>query len=254
MAALDAIGDLSLHGSGDHQNEKVLYEELIQNNQCDVASLSEQEQHVLDLYDKLQELELECSLWKAQKTFQPVSVNEVSESNRTEEQLRRAEKGVLGAKATYSLRTQIIENVLMTDPILKAVHSGINATVLFPLVNRRDVLSMAHANISSSLDSTLNSVSEAQRDIIITSNRNRGLTSTLLSLVEDNKAEGIEDVKDPELRDQLDNLEEEIRLQRSRWRIMKNVIGAVVVGSGIDWARSDELRELVVDDVNDDEP
>jgi len=127
-------------------------------------------------------------------------------------------------------------------------------SVLFPLVNRRDVLSMAHTNISSSLSSSLNSLSEAQRDNVITANKNRELTGTLLSLAEEGKAEGIEDVIDPELRDQLDNLEKEIKVQRSRWRIMKNVIGAVVVGSSIDWARNDELRELVMDDGNGNEP
>ncbi len=57
-----------------------------------------------------------------------MSVNEISGSNDMDKQLRTAEQGVLKAKATYSLRKQIIENVLMTDPILKAVHSGANAT------------------------------------------------------------------------------------------------------------------------------
>ncbi len=68
MATLDAIGDLSLHGFG---AEKSLYEELIGNNQCKVPSLSERQQQILDLYDSLHELELECSLFEAQKTVQP---------------------------------------------------------------------------------------------------------------------------------------------------------------------------------------
>ncbi len=44
-------------------------------------------------------------------------------------ELKIAEKDCLEARAAYILRDSIVENVLVTDPILKAVHSGINATI-----------------------------------------------------------------------------------------------------------------------------
>lgn len=43
-------------------------------------------------------------------------------------QIKAAEKDCLEARAAYLLRNSIIENVLVADPILKAIHSGINAT------------------------------------------------------------------------------------------------------------------------------
>jgi len=43
-------------------------------------------------------------------------------------QIKAAEKDCLEARAAYLLRNSIVENVLVADPILKAVHSGINAT------------------------------------------------------------------------------------------------------------------------------
>ena len=39
-----------------------------------------------------------------------------------------AEKECLEAKATYSLKQSVVEDVLIVDPVLKAVHSGLKAT------------------------------------------------------------------------------------------------------------------------------
>jgi hypothetical protein len=36
----------------------------------------------------------------------------------------------LKAKAHYQVRTNIVENVLMANPILKAVHAGTNASII----------------------------------------------------------------------------------------------------------------------------
>jgi len=44
------------------------------------------------------------------------------------EQLRLAEREALEARAGYMLRNKIIENVLIADPILQAVHTGSRAT------------------------------------------------------------------------------------------------------------------------------
>lgn len=43
-------------------------------------------------------------------------------------QVKIAEKECLGARATYSLKQTVVEDVLIVDPLLKAVHSGFNAT------------------------------------------------------------------------------------------------------------------------------
>ena len=43
-------------------------------------------------------------------------------------QVKIAEKECLEARATYSLKQSVVEDVLIVDPVLKAVHSGLKAT------------------------------------------------------------------------------------------------------------------------------
>lgn len=87
---------------------------------------------------------------------------------------------------------------------------------------------------------------EAQN--IISSKKNRTLADTLLDLTANMQSERAEDVSNAKLRSQLQVLKEETKMSKARWRIMKSVTAAVIVGSGIDWSRNDELRELVLDD------
>ncbi len=42
--------------------------------------------------------------------------------------MKNAEEEYLEARAAYILRQSVVEDVLIADPILKAVHSGANAT------------------------------------------------------------------------------------------------------------------------------
>lgn len=56
------------------------------------------------------------------------TVGELSLDGDSNTDIRAAEKECLEARATYLLRNSIVENVLVVDPHLKAVHSGINAT------------------------------------------------------------------------------------------------------------------------------
>ena len=43
-------------------------------------------------------------------------------------ELKAAERECLDARAAYMLRQSVVEDVLIADPILKAVHSGANAS------------------------------------------------------------------------------------------------------------------------------
>lgn len=45
-------------------------------------------------------------------------------------QLKVAEQEALDARANYVLRNRIIQHVLVTDPILKAVHKGADGNAL----------------------------------------------------------------------------------------------------------------------------
>jgi hypothetical protein len=48
----------------------------------------------------------------------------------TQEDIKAAEQDLLKAKALYQVRTNIVENVLVANPILKAVHAASNASII----------------------------------------------------------------------------------------------------------------------------
>ena len=109
---------------------------------------------------------------------------------------------------------------------------------------------MAHNNLSTSLQSTLNSFSEAEAQNLIHHRKNKDLADSLLTLCGKLRETRLEDIEDPHLRKQLELLGSSTKESRRKWRVMKSVVGAIVAGSGVDWAHDDELRDLVLDDEN----
>ncbi len=80
--------------------------------------------------------------------------------------------------------------------------------------------------------------------------KNRTLTATLLALVHEVQAQRDDVTKDAGFSAQLYRLREDTATARQRWRILKSVVAAVIAGSGVDWARDDALRDLVLDEEN----
>jgi len=110
------------------------------------------------------------------------------------------------------------------------------------------LLSIAHTHLSSSLSNSSSALTNLETENILTSRKNVGLTKALLDLVEEAKSQDKGHIRDQKSLSQLEVLEKELLFRRSRWRTMKNVVSAVIVGSGIDWVRDARLRQLVVDD------
>jgi len=73
----------------------------------------------------------------------------------------------------------------------------------------------------------------------------------MLALTNEAKTQKKEDITDPKVRQQLDELEDEMKINRQRWRIMKGTVSATIAGSGIDWARDTKLLEIVLDNDGD---
>ena len=48
----------------------------------------------------------------------------------SKEDIKSAQQELLKAKAAYQVRANVIENVLVANPILNAVHSGTKATII----------------------------------------------------------------------------------------------------------------------------
>ncbi|KAI9843144.1 MAG: hypothetical protein M1837_006597 [Sclerophora amabilis] len=217
-----------------------------------VLSLSAQEERLLELYDRSVELELEIALLNAQfRTSHDPTTSDVPDDE-LESQIAATQQEVLEVKAQNSLQNQIVQSVLVTDPIVKAVNLGENATAaeqrLLPLIQARDALSISHTNLSSKLASRRSSLASKEVENIIASNRNRELTKELLALTDSTKPHRKEDIKDAKVRSQIDGLEGDVKMRKARWRMMKSVVAAVIAGSGVDWARDDRLRDLVLED------
>lgn len=118
------------------------YADLLQTNHTDAFVFSESEQLVLDLFGQLQELELQQSLLRAQQsgtlylscrthtcvvlTRDVADAHDVSalSGDALQEQLIIAQREAMEAKAEYEIRNMITHNVLVMDPVLKAVHGG----------------------------------------------------------------------------------------------------------------------------------
>lgn len=74
------------------------------------------------------------------------------------------------------------------------------------------------------------------------------LASEMLSLVEKTHKAKEESITNLEQVEEIARLEREVKASRQRWRVMKGTASAIVAGSGVDWARNEELRNMVLDD------
>lgn len=124
---------------------------------------------------------------------------------------------------------------------------------LHPLIDRRDVLSIASTNLTSILQSTWSEISRAKSENISTAESNRELAAsvvTLSSAVQSSKSAALQELH---FKAKLDKLLDDTAIAKKRWRVMKSVVAAVVAGSGVDWAGDDFLRQLVLDDDDDED-
>jgi len=120
------------------------------------------------------------------------------------------------------------------------------------LIDRRDILAIAQTNLSASLQTLMKDTVMVEADNIKTMNRNRELASTLLDITRKGQDLRHQAMEESGARARLIRLVRETATAKNRWRIMKSVVGAVVAGSGVDWARSDNLKDLVLDDESED--
>ncbi|KAE8421846.1 centromere protein H (CENP-H)-domain-containing protein [Aspergillus pseudocaelatus] len=219
--------------------------DLAEDDLRDAVSFSDKEALILRLYNQLQEQELEKALLEQDA--------ELLSGDDAEEQLATAERELLEARATYTVRRKALETVLMTDPTLKAVH--MKATypaeqTLLRLINRRDVLSLAHENLNTALSSTLKKLSNAEVENLQLHQKNKALVRELLDLTKNDES-WREELDDMSIMKQLEQVKADHQKSKAKWETMKSIISAIVVGSGVNWAENEELVALVLDDSDD---
>ncbi|KAI5838617.1 centromere protein H (CENP-H)-domain-containing protein [Morchella snyderi] len=225
--------------------------------QGNINILSEREQYLLGLYDRLGEVCLERRVLEAELEDDDKSTTDEGEEN-LQERTEIAESELLQSTAKTQMKDKVLETTLITHPILKAVHSGAGSTVkeraLLPLIQRRDMLSLTHANLSQVLTSTLDNISQTQAAIADALETNRQLAARLLALTEKRKKERRRVAGERDER--YDEAEKDLKNAKVRWEIMRNAVQAIIVGSGVDWAGDARLRKTVLacgEDVRDDD-
>ncbi|KAL2867101.1 centromere protein H [Aspergillus lucknowensis] len=210
----------------------------------DAVTFSDKEALILRLYHQIQEQELEKAI--LEQELDPVSSDDA-------EELAAAERELLDARATYTVRKKAVGTVLITDPILKAVHlKGASPAehALAPLVNRRDVLSLVQENLGEAHNATQKRLSTLEVENLQLHQKNQGLVRELLELTKDDDS-WREELDDSELKQQLAELEADYKKSKARWELVKSVASAIVVGSGVNWAEEEDLTALVLDESSD---
>lgn len=138
------------------------FADLAAHKSGDAIPFYEIEGQILGLWDQLNELRLEKALLEAQNS-QPLgkdvrlgpkaladpllTVQQSLTDEELESQVKIAEKECLEARATYSLKQSVVEDVLIVDPILKAVHAGLKATPTERYYPSPDVLTMLRISL-----------------------------------------------------------------------------------------------------------
>ncbi|KAM3563065.1 hypothetical protein MY1884_001435 [Beauveria asiatica] len=232
--------------------------------------LSEDERQVLELYDKLQQIDLEISIIKAQKLHEssmlqrsrplaPLSVccREISPNangttaptDESPEALAAAQEALLQARSRYKLRNDAVELIMMASPVLNAVHDGTNASLidrdLLPYIIRRDDASVQVAQGAAQAQDARDALTDVQAETLRACRRNVNLTSKLFELAAQLKERKAVD---------WDGGEEALRVrdEKRKWRTVKGAASGIVAGSGVDWASDEALRDMVLDPEDDD--
>ena len=102
--------------------------------------------------------------------------------------------------------------------------------------------------MSTELSSISKASTLAEAENIRAQRQNRETAATLLNVANQTKVQRTDALQDSNLSNQMERLRADTKTARTRWIIMKRVVAAVIVGSGIHWAADDEWRDIVLDD------
>ncbi|KAJ4016843.1 hypothetical protein NW752_003976 [Fusarium irregulare] len=208
--------------------------------------ISEDEEKILALYDRLQELRLEIAVINAQQSQQSDNTTSF-----TDEETQKAQSELLETRAQYILRNDVTEAVVTANPILKAVHSNAETApierALLPYIERRDNASISVATQASQTNTVWKALTTVQSDTLRKSRQNVTLAAELFELADQAKLKKRVNPNNSKMMEGQERLEADVKASKQRWRVMKGVAGGIIVGSGVDWVQDDELRDAVLD-------
>ncbi|KAH6625943.1 centromere protein H (CENP-H)-domain-containing protein [Chaetomium sp. MPI-SDFR-AT-0129] len=211
-----------------------------------IPVITEAEANVLALYDQLQQLELEAALLQSRQGHPlpraSLPPGHDSSGNQTQ---------VLEAKATLALRNSVVDNVVVVQPTLNAVHQATETSVveraLLPINQERDAAVTRTTKTCAELQTVRSRLAELEIQVLHVSHQNTKLASEALQLAGKMADQTLERGGNAKSQSELATLESQVKASQHRWRVMKGVTSAVVTGSGVDWAREEQFKELVLD-------
>lgn len=241
-----------------------------------VPSFSDEEKEILELYDQVQKLELEVALAKARVSLtgkvspgrpcRRATADKLAEEGERQgdddnnddipddpAEIEEARSQLLEAMSLYSLRNGVVQNVLITNPLLKGIHGSTSASPIeqdiLPWVRARDSASQDVATQSATARRVLGQLTEAESETLRAARRNRELAAEILRLTREEADRGRAGAAgaDPAAEGQIAELEKKLAASMQRWRVMKGTASGIVAGSGADWAADPALREVVLD-------
>ncbi|KAL2137043.1 hypothetical protein VTI74DRAFT_9649 [Chaetomium olivicolor] len=214
------------------------------------TSLSETERKILGLYDQLQQLQLELALLQSRQSHY-ASAKGSSDTRAPGQDLARYQGQLLEAKAALDLRNSVVENAVVVQPTLNAVHHATQASsveqALLADIEQRDKVTITAATICSELQAARRRLAELETQRLQASRRNAKLSSEVLRLAGKTQDQEPKKIEGGPLEREIEVLESQVKASRHRWRVMKGAASAIVAGSGADWVRDERLKELVLD-------
>lgn len=122
---------------------------------------------------------------------------------------------------------------------------------LLPYVHSRDTASIALAKTSADIREVINELTNVEAESLRVGRRNVVLAAEVLRLTEESEKRKTGETDDPAVQTEMARLLVEVKESRQRWKVMKGTASAVVAGSGVDWARDEALRDMVLDSEED---
>ncbi|KAA8914319.1 centromere protein H (CENP-H)-domain-containing protein [Sphaerosporella brunnea] len=197
--------------------------------------LNDKERQLLELYDKLSRVKLERRILEAELAATREAGEPTTEPPK--------ETDLIAARADRILLETATASIISAFPVIHTVHPDYQSPApppaLTAMIKRRDDMAQTHANLSNAValaNEELLSVLQAVEKV---KGENKSLTEQLLELVKERGTQ----VDRGEV---WTKTKEELDKALASWEVARNVASAVIVGSGVDWVRDKELRELVL--------
>lgn len=118
---------------------------------------------------------------------------------------------------------------------------------LLPYMEQRDEASTVIAKQDNERQRICDQLTTVQVETQCIARRNVELASEVLRLAGTDNQNKAGSIVRPATKDALTRLEKELKASRQKWKVMKGTASAVVAGSGVDWAKNPDLRNIVLD-------